>query len=202
MVEQAGSQPRVDRRFARTEKAIRAALHRLVESGGLESVSVSALAREADINRKTFYLHYDSVDHLVDRVSEEQAYLIADNLQKVISGSDDRSAVLRELSDGISANMKMLRGVTDRMSIQSQIQKLEKPLSEALLADDAYGFGNDSAFAHYLVIFLVAGLLAMYRRWLLTGSEVPFDELARVEEFVVESLHSAAAAGKVPPSRG
>ena len=60
------SSGKIDRRVLKTRAAIKAALDKLVKEQGMDKLTVSALAREANIDRKTFYLHYDSIDALID----------------------------------------------------------------------------------------------------------------------------------------
>ena len=62
-----------DRRVARTKAAVHAAVLKLVQERAFDKVTVAAVAREADIDRKTFYLHYASVDDVVDEIVREEA---------------------------------------------------------------------------------------------------------------------------------
>ncbi|MBN2983729.1 TetR/AcrR family transcriptional regulator [Cohnella algarum] len=55
-----------DLRVIKTKKALHQALLTLLRSKALESISVSALCREAKVNRGTFYLHYPDVGALFD----------------------------------------------------------------------------------------------------------------------------------------
>ena len=54
-----------DLRYRRTEAAIMQAFDELLKGPDSKKITVSALAREADIDRKTFYLHYNSIEDLV-----------------------------------------------------------------------------------------------------------------------------------------
>lgn len=62
-------------RRTRTERRIREALTRLLPERGIDGISVSDIAREAGINRGTFYAHYvdkyDLMNKQVDGVVEE-----------------------------------------------------------------------------------------------------------------------------------
>ena len=53
-----------NRNARRSERMIRDAFITIVEREGADALSVSALCREADINRSTFYAHYDNLDEL------------------------------------------------------------------------------------------------------------------------------------------
>ena len=55
-----------DKRAQRTEHAIQAAFEHLIATMPLSEITVTRLTQEADINRKTFYLHYNSIEDLLD----------------------------------------------------------------------------------------------------------------------------------------
>ena len=67
----------MDMRYLRTEKHLRKACLHLGGKAGTPSLTVTQLTREAEVNRITFYAHYDTVDQLVDRLEAEsiQAFL-------------------------------------------------------------------------------------------------------------------------------
>jgi len=65
-----------DRRVVRTNQALRAAFRKLAQRYRFREITVQQLTAEANINRKTFYLHFDSIDDLADSFNEE----IADQL--------------------------------------------------------------------------------------------------------------------------
>ena len=53
-----------DRRFQKNKREIRQAFIRLVMKKGYHNIIVSDIAREADINRMTFYAHYDIIEDI------------------------------------------------------------------------------------------------------------------------------------------
>ena len=50
-----------DKRIRRTKKLLRQALTRLMQQKDFQSITVTDVVREADINRGTFYAHYRDV---------------------------------------------------------------------------------------------------------------------------------------------
>lgn len=60
-----------DRRFIKTEKIIVASMIKLLGKNDYGRVSVFDLCEEADINKSTFYLHYQSLDQLVGAIEDE-----------------------------------------------------------------------------------------------------------------------------------
>ncbi|WP_143462313.1 TetR/AcrR family transcriptional regulator [Levilactobacillus enshiensis] len=65
-----------DRRVLRTNQALRAAFRKLAQQYRFHEITVQQLTDEANINRKTFYLHFDSINDLADSFTAE----IADQL--------------------------------------------------------------------------------------------------------------------------
>ena len=63
----------VDRRVKKTKKQLRQALMDLMTEKPSKSISVRELAERADINRGTFYIHYQDVNDLLQRLEDEMA---------------------------------------------------------------------------------------------------------------------------------
>ena len=57
---------KADRRIIKTKKAIYEALVELMQKKKLNSITVTELAAQADINRKTFYTYYSTVNDVLD----------------------------------------------------------------------------------------------------------------------------------------
>ena len=70
---------------ARMEALIRETFLRMIKSRDVEEISVSELAREAGINRSTFYRHYDSIFAVLG----DCIALNAGNADKKIPAADD-----------------------------------------------------------------------------------------------------------------
>ena len=73
---------RVDRRVVRTRRAIMEAFERLLEKKDLGDITISSIAREADIDRKTFYLHFGSIDGLLDAIAEDAVSYISSSVEE------------------------------------------------------------------------------------------------------------------------
>jgi AcrR family transcriptional regulator len=65
-----------DRRFRKTEDTITQALIRLLNEKNVQEITLSELIQEADINKSTFYLHYQNLDDLVEALENNGLTLI------------------------------------------------------------------------------------------------------------------------------
>ncbi len=62
----------MDRRVTKTKTAIREACFKLLREHPDGHISIAQIARVADIDRKTFYLHYDSIEAIIHEYLYEQ----------------------------------------------------------------------------------------------------------------------------------
>ena len=81
---EAKGKKRPDRRHARTERRIREAFTELVMEKNVDKITIKELAERADIDRKTFYLHYSSVWDVLEEIQVE----ILEKVDGLMSESD------------------------------------------------------------------------------------------------------------------
>lgn len=171
-----------DRRVVRTRKAIREAFFKLMEDQDYHKITIASIAREADIDRKTFYLHYSSVSDLVDEVIRDEAQnIIASCREALRSGGGeglDVSRLFESISLAIAPDVSRGKRVLQHVSLQDVLDRLEASLVEELMEDNVLGLRRDDPYVPYIVSFFCAGLVAVYRRWLITDSEIALESLA------------------------
>lgn len=87
-------QRKTDRRTLYTRQVIKDAFLELISKTTYEKINVTMLCRQADIARATFYLHYDSLDEVLDSVlddalsfSETSSGNLVDVLDMIHSGN-------------------------------------------------------------------------------------------------------------------
>jgi AcrR family transcriptional regulator len=64
---------RVDPRILRTRQLIKDALIDLLQEMELNKITVNRIAERATINRVTFYLHYDDIQDMLEKMAQEMA---------------------------------------------------------------------------------------------------------------------------------
>ncbi len=97
---QASSRHDSDKRVIRTKKAIKEALFKLLEEKDISAVTVSELAKKANLNRRTFYTHYSNLTDILDEIEGE----LVDSLSKLVEDFDqsDFSASTKRLFLGLN----------------------------------------------------------------------------------------------------
>lgn len=66
------AKPKVDRRVKRTKRLLGSAMLELVVEQEYDTITINQLTERADVNRATFYLHYDSKDELLYEALEDK----------------------------------------------------------------------------------------------------------------------------------
>lgn len=177
----------IDRRITRTRAAIREALVSLVEEKGFESLSVSDLTRRADINRGTFYLHYqDKFDLLEQTETEiirdlEEIILQANALNFADFNSVDKPLpVVVNLFDYLRENadlMHAILGLQGGIAFQNRLrQTVEANLKQGILAGmKAEDFLVKS---EYVISYMLSAHFGVIQTWLGKGCLESSHEMA------------------------
>ncbi|QWU13108.1 transcriptional regulator, TetR family [Paenibacillus sophorae] len=63
--------PKLDRRIAKSQEAIKRALIELMTEKSFDSITIQDLSDRANVNRGTIYLHYQDKFDLLDKIMEE-----------------------------------------------------------------------------------------------------------------------------------
>lgn len=185
---------KLDKRVVKTRAAIHDAFRQLIATCGLDKVTVSALARQAKIDRKTFYLHYSSVQALFD---EEVETLVERILSCIdISRVDaDRSGQLRGVLDEveaiISSDVDFFAYVARSLSLEFTLNHIRAAV--ATYMERQYGLEAEQVPEPQLIRlrFMLAGAVAVYGEWLRGDHSQPIGEVSQVVFDIFEASSPA-----------
>lgn len=184
--------PRTDRRAIRTHRAIQRAYRTLVVRHGVDKVTISAVAREADIDRKTFYLHYASLDEVTEERRSAMIERIVGSL--VEDKGPDRvnvnlRAVATELASILQEDPEFFRCVLGKISVDSLVEALYGPVRSAIVENSPETVAADQLGADYLIRFMLSGTIAVALQWFLADSDTPIDEIADHIQAITNRIH-------------
>ena len=166
----ATTKPRLDRRIVRSRNAILSAFERLLMEKPLADITVSAIAREANVDRKTFYVHFGTVDGLLDAIAVDVVEMIVDSVEKM------RSSMGGDTSErALGAAASFFKTVNEALCNNLV---LNRQLIENIPLDDFMAL-KDEMFDYYLA-FLLSGIIGIYRAWALSDGSVPIERVSAV----------------------
>ncbi len=129
---------KIDRRIIKTQRSERR-FRSFIEKG-IDKITVSALAREADIDRKTFYLHFRSIDELIQQEADTLVERVAGALTTTVHDDDpvflNMRRVLVELANVVGENETLYQHVISSLSMDQMVNTLFSPVRRAVLESD------------------------------------------------------------------
>lgn len=185
----ATSKPRLDRRIVRSRNAILSAFERLLMDRPLADITVSAIAREANVDRKTFYVHFGTVDGLLDAIAVNVVETIVDSVEKTLASMDGdtneralgaAATFFKTINEALCNNLVLNRQLIENIPLDDFMTRLRVPLEHEITERDLLPHGlKDEMFDYYLA-FLLSGIIGIYRTWALSDVSVPIERISEV----------------------
>ena len=158
----------MDRRVRKTHKAIMQAYFDLIRENKTTKVSVSAIARKADIDRKTFYLHFDSVDQVLEKYIDERVMYIDSLLEKNNYFSDpfDVEKVYSIMEMVQKDDIKFLTLISKSDTYNELWIRIQRSISEKAFQINRSKFDIPDKTLRMMAEYFTSGVISIYRRWL------------------------------------
>lgn len=175
---------KIDRRIKKTQKALLQALTILLRKKPLSKISISELCEEADINRNTFYYHYNYPE---DILKEFQQDIIEEISLKLVR--DDGSSY--NLIDILKYIKTQKEFITILLSPNCDLNLLDDIFASATIQTLAITSDNSSSkiYQDYVTAYSIHGCNAIIKIWLQNGMKETPEELA---EFIIKLNHIGA----------
>lgn len=177
-----------DLRVIRTKTSIRNALTELIEEKGFEAITVKDITVKAEINRGTFYLHYQDKYDLMDKCQQEIMYQMSNIAKTILSkgvlDSETAFSLAISLFEYLSQNadfMKAVLGPKGDLSFQIKIKEfMRKTLFEDSEQNSFIKQGALLVPGEYLTSYIVSAHLGVIQQWLQHGGKESPQEMAPI----------------------
>lgn len=174
---------KVDRRVKYTKMVLKESFINLLEKKDIAQITIKEICEDADINRATFYAHYNDQYDLMKKIENE----LLDNINDYLAGFDkknnDMNAVLlaEKIFEYIKENArlcKLLLSERGDFSFQKQIVMLVYDLIITELTDNSNLTKED---AEYVYSFTITGCVGIVQKWL-------NDDMKKSSHFMAEMV--------------
>ncbi len=177
---------RKDRRVQYTKKILHEALFSLLNEKELREITITELCKAADVNRNTFYRHYniplDILLEIEDDVFDKLSAVLrtSTNMDEVIllscqllESDKQMSKIVFTKADGSGILSRILRSVRNNFPVENQIELTAevKPFAEM-----AYQFGE-------------IGSIAVIKNWIENDFSIPAESIAQIISYLVNKLN-------------
>ena len=183
-----------DERVIKTKKLIKTALSELIQEKGFDHVSITDLTQRANINRGTFYLHYQDKYDLLEKFENEVLDNINTNAENFIKSIKDIDFLGEDFSNEIKPFinkvftyikenyiiMKVILGPKSDMRFQNKIKKALNILLTEKGWDNYFDSQNTFVSKNYFISYLVSAHIGVIRQWIDSGMNESAENMAEM----------------------
>ncbi|WP_313567348.1 TetR/AcrR family transcriptional regulator [Acetoanaerobium noterae] len=183
-----------DERVIKTKKLIKTALSELIQEKGFDHVSITDLTQRANINRGTFYLHYQDKYDLLEKFENEVLDDINTNAENYIKSIKDIDFLGEDFSNEIKPFinkiftyikenyiiMKVILGPKSDMRFQNKIKKALNILLTEKGWDNYFDSQNTFVTKNYFISYLVSAHIGVIRQWIDSGMNESAENMAEM----------------------
>ena len=174
-----------DLRVRRTLKAIRSAFYELGLTKDYSDISITELTDRAEINRKTFYLHYSSLEDLVKEVEQEIVENILENVRLSAEQLDVEGCV-----DTFYHYLDECDEVQQKLLCDTHYYFFYEDVTDAVLKSSSFSKFFEKTKHPDIVRSYSICITFIYRNWLKSGRPIPLDELIEYANMIIAKGYS------------
>ena len=170
----------MDKRIMKTKRAIHAAMTKLLAGKPIEEITVTELAEAAEINRKTFYNYYSSVNMVAEEMEDEIVARFEETLRRLDFDTllKDPQTTFNTLARLITSDLDFYGSILTNRNQNSFLQKIISSLKERVMTLYAAQIPMDSKLVEYMLEYIVAGMVSVYQRWFESGMKEDIEALS------------------------
>ncbi len=182
---------KVDRRIKRTKTMMRDALMDLMNEVPFGEITAKDITSRADLNRATFYLHYNNVFELLDELENEVAGSFSQMLEKIEIKQDRKweYPVVGQICSFIVDNQRLCRCLLLNPRSDRFARKLTEIMKrKGMKVKEEMGLEFDSVREEYIHQFIACGAMGMVKQWLLEGMPMSKEEMTDFVMLIIRPI--------------
>lgn len=167
---------KTDLRVIRTKKSIRDAFCSMIMEMEYTDITIKELTGRAMINRNTFYLHYNSIDALLEELQNE---IVEDfiswkpSYQKI----DDIKQMVRNFFEYVSNQSPLRERILTTGSYLFVYERINQQIMEHEKQRGRGSFGLDELSENIVFAYYGSVTSIIYRQWIADGRQLPLDSV-------------------------
>lgn len=175
-------QEKTDRRVRKTKKQLRLALTTLMLEKDLNEITVSQLTALADLNRSTFYAHYQDIYDMVEQIETE----IFQQFVELVQSRAPSAQLLTDIFSFLAENADLCAVFLGRHGNYQFVEKFKDVVKQHCLS-----YWNDrqtplnAVQMDYFYAYVTSGCIGLIQKWLETGMQEAPQQLATMAETLI-----------------
>lgn len=170
-----------DRRIRYTKMVLKQSLLDLMKVQSINKITVKDICEKADINRGTFYSHYDDAYDLLEQIENELREKIEETLTKHNTTTMFSLNFITEIFECIKENDALCKVLISEHGDIDFIKKIIYIAHDRFIDDCAHSFSAaDKSHYEYIYDYIANGCVGMVRRWAQNGFKENAPEMAEL----------------------
>lgn len=171
-----------DLRVIKTKKSICNAFTKLLTQKDFRSITITDIAKMADVNRKTLYNYYSSTDDIMKEIVDMSlSRLFGNTLDKVDLKKlfENPENIFKRLNSLIEEDFDTYAALFKIEEPGNLLQKVEFMLKEKMIAFFLDKNPEDTTNIIIFCEYSSAGMISAYRYWFNSSPKIPLEELSK-----------------------
>lgn len=168
-----------DLRIQKTKEAIRKAFKEMICEMDYEQISVKELTQRAKINRKTFYLHYNTLDDLLLEIQNE----LAQNFIRRTQGLE-RPRDMDKITREFFLCSEDLGKLGERITCSGNYKYISRKITNDIM-NQTWKIGSQSSaenpyIQNIIMTYVAQSTLEIYKQWVADGKKIPLENIIKI----------------------
>ncbi|MEA5085566.1 MAG: TetR/AcrR family transcriptional regulator [Lachnospiraceae bacterium] len=179
-----------DRRIRRTKKLLKSGFASLMKEKEFKDIRVKDITDLVDLNRGTFYLHYNDTYDLLEKIENE----VLDDFQTMIDtyrpqvDGHSMLPVIAPIVDYIVDNLEVCRVLFQNKTSNDFWEKFQKLIRKNGVSMIRMTYPNyNQEYLDYFFSFVTTGILGLIKEWFDTEMRLPKNELVLVSDKLISA---------------
>jgi len=179
----------LDKRCRKTRKAIKTSLIKLMSEKDISDITITEIAEEADINRKTFYAHYRDIYDILDEIENdliEKLFHILNNTE-ILKSMYNPYPLLKELTSEINKDFEFYKLLVQSKDYNSLLNKIQGVFKDRFLELTKDTIKIDRDILSFMIDFVSSGITSVYKEWFRSERKITLEQLSKSLSILIGS---------------
>lgn len=187
---------KADKRVERTRSAILKAFKEMIVEKDFNDITIKELAIRAGINRKTFYLHYESMDEILFDLSLELsdkivAGLVKRDFFKHSSDEEQLNILIDAISETINSDYTLASKLITNDTYHFFSREIKNLVKEYIISKISPKSDLDSRHLSLIGDFVASGIAKVFKEWFIKPGDLSLNDIAiLISNIVYNGIHA------------
>ncbi|MGI6178234.1 MAG: TetR/AcrR family transcriptional regulator [Eubacterium sp.] len=167
-----------DMRVKRTKESIHSAFTDMMCEMDYEQISIKELTERAGINRKTFYLHYNSLDDLLGEMQNEMSTRFMERIKDLKPPYD-----MDKITRAFFLSMEESGKFGERLACSGNYHYINTRMVNTVMRDtwkEENAKAKDPYIQNIIMSYVSQSTLAIYQQWVTDKKRIPLDDIINI----------------------